>query len=208
MRMPLLVAVALLWLPRAWSGTPYVNHDKGFGTGTIVKDGLVLTVYHALAPGLKVNGQPTEVVAKNEEYDLLLVKAPVKGKVRFAKAYIDEEVVIVGYGFALKMVVRGRVAVVEDKGCHFLIDARTPQGSSGSGIYNLTGEMVGMIVAIKKDDHGTILAIGVTSQVLKPFVEGKGDYREPLRADSQSQAARGVQEAPRLHWLRGVQAQR
>ena len=206
--MRIALVLLLVWLPGVFKNTPPVTREHAYGSGVVVKNGLVLTASHVLGPDMKVWDKPAEVVAINKEYDLMLLKADVKGKARFAKPILDEVAVVIGYGFAIKMVTRGRVISIEEKGCHMFLDAVTPQGMSGAAVYNKHGQVIGLMAMVRFDDVHNVVGLAVTSQILKPFVEGKGDYREPLSENPEGQATSGLQETPGMYWLRPSQEKR
>lgn len=163
-RATLLLCAVILWGLESARATenPLPPVERPAGTGIIVHaDGYVLTAQHVVANARKVvvvtAGEvrnPAVVVSADKEQDLALLKIETVGlseaRIGYAGAVrLDQEVVVVGFPFGLReaAVVRGRIAAVRTKGVRrvFQLDAAVNPGNSGGAIFNLQGEVVGIV---------------------------------------------------------------
>ncbi len=136
--------------------------EKPAGTGVIVHgDGYVLTAQHVVANARRISvvaaGEfrtPAVLVSQDVELDLALLKMETGGLVEAPLGYagevsLDQEVVAVGFPFGLKevSVTRGRIAAVRTKGIKrvFQVDAAINPGNSGGAVFNLSGEVIGIV---------------------------------------------------------------
>lgn len=155
--------------------TVSVSTDEGRATGMIVATNLVLTNFHVLHTGsdVKVNGVVATIVKADTKNDLLLLLVPTKNfeVVGFApKVSQDEQIIILGNPLGHKNVIlRGRIIDIADG--KFYTDAHVFFGSSGSGVYNLKGELVGLVSAIEGKEgagypYGVIVPVSKIMQFL------------------------------------------
>ncbi len=136
--------------------------EKPAGTGVIVHpDGYILTAHHVVSNARRiVVVTPGEfrasavVVSADPDQDLALLKIETVGlseaPVGYAGAVrLDQEVIAVGYPFGLRevSVSHGRVTAVRTKGVRrvFQLDAAINPGNSGGPVFNLRGEVVGVV---------------------------------------------------------------
>jgi formylglycine-generating enzyme required for sulfatase activity len=136
--------------------------EKPAGTGVIVHpDGYVLTAQHVVSNARRIvvvtPGEfraPAVLVSVDPDLDLALLKMETVGlseaPVGYAGAVrLDQEVIVVGYPFGLKevSVSHGRVTAVRTKGVRrvFQLDAAINPGNSGGPVFNLRGEVIGVV---------------------------------------------------------------
>ena len=136
--------------------------EKPAGTGIIVHaDGYVLTAHHVVSNARRISivttGEwrtPAILVSQDAELDLALLKMETGGLVEAPLGYanevkLDQEVVAAGFPFGLKevSVSRGRIAAIRAKGVKrvFQVDAAINPGNSGGAVFNLAGEVIGII---------------------------------------------------------------
>jgi formylglycine-generating enzyme required for sulfatase activity len=143
---------------------PSAPSEKPAGTGVIVHaDGYVLTAHHVVSNARRISivtagelRSPAVVVSQDPELDLALLKMEMGGLVGAPLGYagavkLDQEVVAAGYPFGLRevSVTRGRIAAIRTKGIKrvFQVDAAINPGNSGGGVFNLSGEVIGIITS-------------------------------------------------------------
>lgn len=136
--------------------------EKPAGTGVIVHaDGYVLTAHHVVSNARRISvvttGElrtPAILVSQDVELDLALLKMETGGLVEAPLGYagavrLDQEVVAAGFPFGLRevSVTRGRIAAIRTKGIKrvFQVDAAINPGNSGGALFNLSGEVIGII---------------------------------------------------------------
>jgi formylglycine-generating enzyme required for sulfatase activity len=136
--------------------------EKPAGTGVIVHaDGYVLTAHHVVSNARRISvvttGElrtPAILVSQDVELDLALLKTETGGLVEAPLGYagavgLDQEVVAAGFPFGLRevSVTRGRIAAIRTKGIKrvFQVDAAINPGNSGGALFNLSGEVIGII---------------------------------------------------------------
>jgi formylglycine-generating enzyme required for sulfatase activity len=163
-RTTLLLSLVILWsVPGAQAAeNPAPPAERPAGTGVIVHpDGYVLTAHHVVANARKIAvvtagevRNPAVVVSADKDQDLALLKIETIGlsdaRIGYAGAVrLDQEVVVVGFPFGLReaAVVRGRIAAVRTKGVRrvFQLDAAVNPGNSGGAIFDLRGEVIGIV---------------------------------------------------------------
>ena len=136
--------------------------EKPAGSGVIVhSDGYVLTAHHVVANARRIvvvmAGEfrvPGVVVSADPERDLALLKVEIAGLSEAPLGYagsvqLDQEIVAVGFPFGLRevSVTRGRIVAVRTKGVQrvFQVDAAVNPGNSGGPLFNVQGEVVGVL---------------------------------------------------------------
>ncbi len=143
--------------------------------GTIVKDGLVLTVGHALDDKIFVRGKPVEVVRFNPFFDLMLLKVEgVKGKIELGEVpEMGDDVYVLSYSPFLQRVTYAYGYVMAVVDADVVIDMPVFPGNSGSAVYNLDGELVGVVMSIGLPcpDWCRPLAIARSVSIVKVFLD-------------------------------------
>jgi len=155
----LVLAILSLLSPRKevtvkpYNRCAYIETDNGHGTGVIVAKDLVLTNFHMLETrsDIMVNGKIAKILKVDPKNDpcLLNVDTAQISPVDLAeKITQDEEIVVIGNPMDHHgLIARGRVVDLADG--QVFIDARIFFGSSGSGVYNSKGQMVGIVSAMQ-----------------------------------------------------------
>ena len=135
----------------------------------------MLTNFHVLHVGqeVKVNGKIAKIVRVDPVNDLCLLAVATRkvDALTFAeKVSQDEEVVIYGNPLGHKdVILHGRIIDIADN--RFYTDAHVFSGSSGSGVYNLKGEFVGIVSAIEgKENFGFPYGVIVTAKTVYEFL--------------------------------------
>lgn len=156
-----------------------VESSEGHGSGIIVAQGFVLTNFHVLHSGsdIKVNGKRADIVKVDLKNDLTLLSTETifVAPLELAKEInLDDEVVCVGNPLAHKgMVSRGRIVAIDSNGTAFT-DAHLFFGSSGGGVYSVSGELIGIVRGIEgKAGDGFPYGIIVPSSVIRTFLHTK-----------------------------------
>lgn len=131
----------------------YVSTKGGHGTGIIISQDMVLTVFHNLCvdSDIKVNGKVAKILKVDPKNDLCLlyVKTIPATPIVFAGKFAPvEEVFCIGNPLDHKGVILvGRI--FDFKKNLIYTDAHILPGFSGGGMYNKDGELVGMVVAVE-----------------------------------------------------------
>jgi serine protease Do len=173
-------------------------------SGVIIgPNGLVVTNYHVLEGANKavvVNDKeeffPVEgVLAYDGERDLALLKVqadlPYVTLGDSEDVQIGDEVISIGSPLGLKNTVANGVVsnLIEIEGQPFIqTTAPISEGSSGGGLFNSQGELIGITTAIISTGQNINLAIPV--QDLKPLLEYKAD--QPLKLEEIFEAKASV----------------
>ncbi|MCK9369508.1 serine protease [Candidatus Dojkabacteria bacterium] len=154
-----------------------VEGDKVEASGVVFETGFVLTVCHAIEVDskIKVNGIEAEIVFASPKDDLLLLACPTiqVERLPLAEAQVTEQVYYVGNPGSLKnAVIFGRV--VAENGMLYC-DTAVQMGASGGGLYNMNGDLCGLVVAMKqachKHDHlGSTFTVAIPVRVIAPFL--------------------------------------
>jgi len=136
--------------------------EKPAGTGVIVhSEGYILTAQHVVGHARRIvvvtPGEfraPALLVASDPDHDLALLKMETVGlssaPIGYAGAVtLDQEVIVVGFPFGLRepAMSHGRISAVRTKGVRrvFQIDAPVNPGNSGGPVFNLHGELIGLV---------------------------------------------------------------
>lgn len=230
----------------AWTGAVLaaerlpVPAERPSGTGVIVhSDGYVLTAHHVVANARRVVVvTPGEfraaaiVVSSDPEHDLALLKAETVGLTEAALGQVggvrlDQEVVAVGFPFGLREVAltRGRIAAVRTKGVQrvFQVDAAVNPGNSGGPLFNLQGELIGILTTKFSHPSGIVpegMAFAVPVSYATPMLAniegfdftrvGKGGNgkkgKKGKGTEQDSLAAMVVRTTVRIETARGAEA--
>lgn len=166
--------------------------ERGFCSGVIVETGKVLTAKHCVSQEgtYFVNGKPAEILRVSPIYDLMLLKTetPKMSKVRIAKPYLMDEVIMV-WSWAsehpmLDIVSSGHICHISET--MVATDVHGAPGFSGSGLYSADGLVAiqtqyashispvtaggGQVVAMSLD---IILVCGEPAPHVREFLENK-----------------------------------
>lgn len=146
-----------------------VNTATGNGSGVIVDDsGVIATNYHVIEDSSNVsielqNGdvyQDIGVISIDEIKDIALLKIdgfdlPTAEFGNSNSVVIGEDVLVMGAPRGMEQTVsRGIVSAIRDSGEGYRLiqtDAAISPGSSGGGMFNLEGELVGLTVSYLED---------------------------------------------------------
>lgn len=135
--------------------TVRVTTDNGYGSGVIIAPNRVLTAKHvAEIPEIKVNGKPTKVLAVSETDDVAVLEADVACPCApvARDLQIGEEIVIAGY--PMQHIIEGILVRMRGEFLGYikenfaLFTGFAMPGSSGGGIFNRKGELVGVVSGV------------------------------------------------------------
>lgn len=145
------------------------------GSGVIVETNRVLANFHALETRVRLDvcGQRSRVGKVNQENDLLLLKVKTEQfpRLTFGTAERYDIVLSVGNPACIEKV--ASLGMVMKKEETYLYTTHAIIGSSGAGLWNMKGELVGVQSAaapngdIVGTDH---LAVAINSGVVKKFL--------------------------------------
>jgi S1-C subfamily serine protease len=178
-----LVVLLLLNLAHIPQRSVLVVRGDETGSGVILNDKYVLTAEHLAegpvqvlrnAPIRVVKDMPAkdrvlnEVIKRDKLNDLALVGLPptLKGMADVPLANsvgVGDPVVCVSYPLGLEMLIFGRVSRVEGGITYF--DMNVARGSSGGGVYNGNGELMGMISAFRTDEFRNLLLFRIGEEI-------------------------------------------
>ena len=152
-----------------------VQTSEGRGTGVIISKGVILTNAHLFHEDVEitVNGKKAAVLKKDSERDLMLLFAETASLPSLTLANTitqDDEIVVVGNPLGhTGMVTRGHI--IDITASKVYIDAHIFFGSSGGGVYNSQGELVGVVVGIEGGTgDGFPFGIVIPSSVIIDFI--------------------------------------
>jgi S1-C subfamily serine protease len=155
-----------------------IETDVGAGTGIILAKDLVLTNFHLFHENsvMRVNGQVAVVVKADEINDLLLLHTNTTSvhQVSFSKKIKpDERIVAIGNPLGhVGMIVHGRITAINEDIVY--IDAHVFFGSSGGGVYNTSGELVGVVRSIEGyTGEGFPYGVVISAKTVIKFLESK-----------------------------------
>ena len=153
----------------------YCEETKFQASGIRIGAGKILTCWHlkqAYGKTITVDDVPAEILHESEKEDLLLLKCENDNLPQVTIATAKEIDPVFWVGNPLRkscLITQCSVMGVRDK--RIYISHQVQAGSSGSGLYLYTGELVGMIFEDKgKPKTGTI-ACARSAAVLKKFLE-------------------------------------
>lgn len=155
----------------------YIETGKGQqGSGVVIYTGLILTCFHNLEAhaGIKVRGKRAEIVKVDPKHDLLLVSVKTKrfDMVQLGSVELADTVVFVSNPNLLSGVLMfGRVGYVSKK--MIVHDGHGAPGVSGSGLFNLQSELVGINYAVRGEDvTGNWLTIATPANKFRKVLSG------------------------------------
>lgn len=127
------------------------------GSGVVLTTGFVLTSFHGLLAerGIKVSGKEAQIIAVDTKNDLTLLSVRTKkfAMMKLGSVSLAEQVFLVGNPNNLSGVLLfGRVGYVDKK--QIAHDAHGTVGVSGSGLFNLKGELVGVNESVSGSSQG------------------------------------------------------
>lgn len=164
-----------MFLNELLSRSVIVQTSEGRGTGVIISKGIILTNAHLFHEDvdIMVNDKKAVVLKKDLESDLMLLFAETASvpPLSFANTIMqDDEIVVVGNPLGhTGMVTRGHV--IDITAGKIYIDAHIFFGSSGGGVYNSHGELVGVVVGIEGGTgDGFPFGIVIPSSVISDFL--------------------------------------
>ena len=114
-----------------------------------------------------------EVVKRDKNEDLMLLRDPLIPRlkpVELADVALDDEVLMVSFSLGRKHVHRGRVSYIgPDK---FHMDISATFGSSGGGVWDKDGKLVGIFTDLIVSDHliGPTYGRAVKASVIRKFL--------------------------------------
>lgn len=155
-------------------------------SGTIIKDNMILTCAH----GIKDKSETVSVVLSNlnvysgtvykidYQKDLCLIQITESLKsptLKIKNSEITESVFFIGNGsnyyfrFRKGYVIKSNEIIYSLNGFYTHFDMVVVQGDSGSGVFNLNGELVSVVVRVDGKDSN--LSYGVTYYDIKSFLK-------------------------------------
>ncbi|MBT8207027.1 MAG: trypsin-like peptidase domain-containing protein [Acidimicrobiales bacterium] len=159
------------------------------GTGVVVRDGTILTAAHPVFRSGSItvrlpNGEPepATIVALDLAADLALVEveSASASPIEFAIARSGDEVVVAAAstGASRSRISRAIDVRIEEVGgprrisrIGYELDVNVALGDSGSGVYDTSGQLIGIVYGRNPDGE------------LRSFVTGKGQLAEFLERD-------------------------
>jgi S1-C subfamily serine protease len=149
-------------------------------TGVVIEKNLVLTNLHVLGQGSEifVDGHRSKILKESEEDDLLLlyVETPYLSRVKFKETLASyEPALCVGNpGGRRASVLRGKVVKVDGKFIYSdcFVNVESAMGASGSGLYSLSGELIGLKKGMLPRENGeSPLSVAIPAAKIKKFLE-------------------------------------
>jgi len=141
------------------------------GSGVFLNKNTAVSVAH-LFPG------ESESVSLDIELDLAYIRLPEKKKgirVRWGEANVGDTVLVFGNGYGLNGVLTSHIVSKKTDEYVFIYPA-VLMGTSGAGVYNTEGQLVGIVKAIWKNDvpgDRASLGIYIPAKVVKEFIREK-----------------------------------
>lgn len=154
-----------------------IETDMGSCSGVILQTNLVMTCSHCLGgKRILVNGHPAQVYKEDKDSDLalLIVHTIVIDRVLLAEPIVGDDVFSWGYPMSSPnlLFTKGYVAVIQVNQS-FSTTISMP-GSSGSGLYNSSGQLVGIVSGYLPARNNAIqLSSNVLTQDIRIFWENK-----------------------------------
>lgn len=149
-----------------------IESENSQGTGVVVKTNVIITVAHLGGAHIFVNGYPVEIHRRLVQEDLMSLKAPTGDftDVRIGITVRQGETIFyVGNpGRHRKLVATGTVVDIAND--RIYADFHATFGASGSGVWNIKGELIGLISQVEVSDgidYAVIIPIGEISELFK-----------------------------------------
>jgi S1-C subfamily serine protease len=187
-----LLGVSALEAPKAIGKITGFHEDKGHSTSTgfvINESGLIVTAAHGVAGvnGLMIDVQgeiyTLEVLAMDEDMDIALLRPSDTVSKKFIslefttnKPFRFSEVTVFGFPFGASRVDGGPIKSVGrvfiESSPHDYLDILIAPGNSGSPVFNEDFEVVGVVLAVTREDSGRLCAMSIDSElILKRFAK-------------------------------------
>ena len=129
----------------------YIETRRGKGSGVIISTNIILTCKHLMDNLMFVDGKPATIVQINRDTDLMILSTKTREMPKVGlpeKVSQDEEVFSVSNPIGHHdLLVRGRIVDIADG--MFYSDMHVFSGSSGSGVYNKKGKLIGIVSAMQ-----------------------------------------------------------
>lgn len=151
----------------------FVRTLNGQGSGVIIGRNLVLIPFHLFEfnSPIWVNGVIASIVTVSPVGDLALLKVDVKNfdPPTFGKVEVANTIFYVGSPLGLQCsVVFGRVVAIDE---NVVYTSAIPQpGFSGSAIWSLDGDFIGIMNQMRGDKIGGWFSIGILADKIKMFL--------------------------------------
>ena len=121
------------------------------GSGVVIADGYVLTAKHVVESWRRQNGFEVEFALDHPTLDVSLVKWPTEGKtvaqIAPGSTFVGQEVSLVGFVMRRSEVhTRGHTGFLRNEEGMAVHSCPSGPGTSGSGIYDAQGRLVGINV--------------------------------------------------------------
>lgn len=127
----------------------WVETKNHIGSGVMIRDNLVLTNFHMadVDSTVSVNDKEAEILAVDPLHDLMLLRVPLSvhlPPIRIStKVRVTEEVFYLGNTNQHRDYTSfGRITFMDGK--YLYSDTTAVEGSSGGGLYNKRGELLGL----------------------------------------------------------------
>lgn len=152
----------------------------GSGSGVFIGESTIITANHVVRHTnkvrLRIDGEETigNVVKRHVTLDMALIG--VEGKYKYAKLRLNpklgERVYVVSApgGYYEDIILFGRVAGITEK--WLLVDAKVIAGSSGGGIFDRGGRLLGIVKGgYGSNKAGDWLLMAIPAKTIKQFLE-------------------------------------
>jgi S1-C subfamily serine protease len=147
-----------------------VSTGKVLSSGVIITTGVVMTCFHSLSVDseTQVDGVVAEVLAVDTVHDLALLSVTTKevSLVKLGKGALGEVVFLVGNPMGINgALLFGRVCLKSN--LRVISDIHGMPGVSGSGLFNLDGELVGLNNSVIGQKHiGSWLLVALPTELM------------------------------------------
>ncbi len=162
-------------LPQARLRSVWIDTDLGFGSGVIVRSGLILTNRHVVdgASSIRVNDKKASVLREDPSADLALLTSPTANLSPIStetRTRIGEPVFYVGNpGGVRNYVGRGTILDYPDGLIHSSTYAWF--GFSGSGLYDRAGRLIGVQVEVTAQIGSLPEGLAIPAAEIKRFLD-------------------------------------
>lgn len=141
-----------------------VGTATGHGSGVHIGNGRVLTAAHVVddATGIKVGGDPANVLWSGKQYDVALLQTTVKGaapRLACRTAAVGEQAEAVGNPGPLRdMHSFGKISGGEQSrgpwASTIIVNFAIAPGMSGGPVYDAAGDIIGLVVGVAAVPNG------------------------------------------------------